>query len=120
MDQCKICESHAINPHCYGRDPNEDLDLCDVCYWRKRAEAFQWRPIETAPRDGTRILLYRPTAGEWGQFVFGKYENDEYAKKPKPHFRTDLERLWGVRSDRESQPTHWMPLPEPPKAEGSK
>ena len=26
----------AINPHMHGRD-NADLDLCDVCYWRKRA-----------------------------------------------------------------------------------
>ena len=33
---CKICGSMAINPHMHGRD-NADLDLCDVCYWRKRA-----------------------------------------------------------------------------------
>jgi len=38
--QCKIpgCGSHAINPHSYGREPGVDLDLCDVCYWRTRAE----------------------------------------------------------------------------------
>lgn len=34
--RCKICGSMAINPHMHGRD-NADLDLCDVCYWRKRA-----------------------------------------------------------------------------------
>ena len=34
--RCKICGSMAINPHTLGRD-NADLDLCDVCYWRKRA-----------------------------------------------------------------------------------
>ena len=27
----------AINPASHGRDKT-DLDLCDVCYWRKRAE----------------------------------------------------------------------------------
>ena len=37
MRQCK-CGSFAINPGHHGRD-NTDLDLCDVCYWRKRAEA---------------------------------------------------------------------------------
>lgn len=34
---CKICGSFAINPHLHGRD-DSDLDLCDVCYWRKRAD----------------------------------------------------------------------------------
>lgn len=36
MTVCK-CGSHAINHHCHGRD-GTDGDLCDVCYWRKRAE----------------------------------------------------------------------------------
>lgn len=35
--KCKRCFSYAINPHMNGRDKT-DLDLCDVCYWRKRAE----------------------------------------------------------------------------------
>jgi len=35
---CKRCYSHAINHHCHGRD-GSDKDLCDVCFWRKRAEA---------------------------------------------------------------------------------
>lgn len=34
---CKRCGSFAINPKQHGRDLT-DLDLCDVCYWRKRAE----------------------------------------------------------------------------------
>ena len=34
---CKRCGSFAINPNSHGRD-DTDLDLCDVCYWRKRAE----------------------------------------------------------------------------------
>lgn len=32
----------AINPSHHGRKNDVDLDLCDVCYWRKRAE----NPIE--------------------------------------------------------------------------
>jgi len=39
MDKCK-CGSFAINPHLHGRDAT-DLDLCDVCYWRKRASSVQ-------------------------------------------------------------------------------
>jgi len=36
-NRCK-CGSYAINPHLYGREKGVDTDLCDVCYWRKRAE----------------------------------------------------------------------------------
>jgi hypothetical protein len=38
MKQCKRCNSQAINPHTHGRQKDVDLNLCDVCYWRKRAE----------------------------------------------------------------------------------
>ena len=37
MMKCKRCDSHAINPQSHGRDET-DQDLCDVCFWRKRAE----------------------------------------------------------------------------------
>jgi hypothetical protein len=37
MSACRDCGSMAINPHCHGREPEVDLDLCDVCYWRTRA-----------------------------------------------------------------------------------
>lgn len=37
MKPCKRCGSFAINHHRHGRD-GSDEDLCDVCYWRKRAE----------------------------------------------------------------------------------
>lgn len=33
---CSDCGSYAINHHCHGRD-GSDGNLCDVCYWRKRA-----------------------------------------------------------------------------------
>ena len=37
MNSCIRCYSFAINHHSHGRD-GSDPDLCDVCYWRKRAE----------------------------------------------------------------------------------
>jgi len=36
MTRCN-CGSYAINPTNHGRD-GSDSNLCDVCYWRKRAE----------------------------------------------------------------------------------
>ena len=32
------CKSLAINPHVHGREKDVDPHLCDVCYWRKRAQ----------------------------------------------------------------------------------
>lgn len=37
MPSCSQCGSHAINHNAHGRD-GSDQYLCDVCYWRKRAE----------------------------------------------------------------------------------
>lgn len=41
MSSCRRCNSFAINDHTHGRETGVDLDLCDVCYWRKRAEEAQ-------------------------------------------------------------------------------
>ena len=37
--KCKECGSRAINDHLHGREKGVDLNLCDVCYWRKRVKA---------------------------------------------------------------------------------
>jgi hypothetical protein len=67
------------------------------------AQAEGWRPISTAPRDGTEVLA--DTSG-LGRVVV--YWDDE-------------ESQWGTGLgylDR-GAPTHWMPLPPPPtSAEG--
>lgn len=60
-----------------------------------------WQPIETAPRDGENVLLAhagRVTAG-W----FDDY-NDCW-----------FEALDVGEESIRIRPTHWMPLPEPPK-----
>jgi len=41
MNRCTVCGSYAINPTMHGRNANVDTNLCDVCYWRKRAEVFE-------------------------------------------------------------------------------
>ena len=59
----------------------------------------QWQPIETAPKDGTVVLLgradYYPKSGYWVEHEFQDW--------------------WGWDRDRACPPTHWMPLPEPPQ-----
>jgi len=37
MIKCTKCGSYATNIGRDGRDYVTDIDLCDVCYWKKRA-----------------------------------------------------------------------------------
>ena len=64
----------------------------------------EWMPIETAPRDGTkfdawqreRVINVFWSAVQEGWCVEGDYDPEEPTPLPFP------------------EPTHWMPLPEPP------
>ena len=71
---------------------------------------MEWQPIETAPKDGTRILLYSPDAMEPKCFI-GYWLNDvDYPDGGAwfDYWREDT----GLPIDADS--THWMPLPEAP------
>lgn len=73
--------------------------------------AQSWRPIETAPRDGSWFLVWN---GNWVGV----------AKYREPYDDTDPCPSWEDESGHfiTPQPTIWQPLPEPPntKAEGFK
>lgn len=81
---------------------------------------MEWQPIETAPKDGTVILF----AAE-GKVVAGWFHND-FAPFPWAFVDDVRESLTGC-CDNEltgrvytngyplGVPTHWMPLPDPPK-----
>ena len=53
---CKRCGSHAINHNAHGRD-GSDPDLCDVCYWRKRAEEENAACIEDVRTVGGKFAV---------------------------------------------------------------
>ena len=59
----------------------------------------EWQPIDTAPQDGSMILLwiegYHPMTGGWSW-----YDADSGGWDTRIGFLPF---------------THWMPLPEPPK-----
>jgi hypothetical protein len=59
------------------------------------ARAGRWQPIETAPKDGTRLFLWSPDLG----YHAGHWENAQWKT------------LTGFNA---GGPTHWMPLPERP------
>ncbi len=66
-----------------------------------------WQPIETAPKDGTPILLFCP----------GSWYGDERVVGCFGSYCCSVEFYWvdlaseGMSLDK---PTHWLPLPDPP------
>jgi hypothetical protein len=69
-----------------------------------------WQPIETAPRDGTRILAFGGGLGEVSDVV--SY-NDSVGCWNAPSDTLDDR---DDEPDGYNRPTHWMPLPEAPVA----
>lgn len=71
-----------------------------------------WQPIETAPKDGSKMLLWCPADG--GRVAIGRWDDDRYSRRPRPYWS-----LVGSRTtdSRNRQPTDWMLLPEPPERE---
>jgi hypothetical protein len=69
----------------------------------------EWRPIETAPKDGTVIIVYRPEHD--GKYI-PRVGTDYWAT-----FRAKRSNFSGpswAKSRRDTQPTLWQPLPAPP------
>ena len=65
----------------------------------------EWKPIETAPRDGETILAFKPDERRSGDWMTAVYWSDD-----------DYLRGWVmVGGLHVAHPTHWMPLPTPPE-----
>lgn len=84
--------------------------------------AESWHPIETAPKDGSRILLFQPTPARYiadgfkGGNEHGQMQEIWMGKWVDPD---DEEGYWGDHGDNAkllSDPTHWCELPDPPSA----
>lgn len=79
--------------------------LCDLI------KATSWQPIETAPKDGTVILLMGPSgyANIPYRAHVGYWQN--YVMRPGGDWRNHSDD-WFM--DDGADATHWMPLPPPP------
>jgi hypothetical protein len=77
--------------------------ICAIC---KRP---LWQQIETAPKDGSAILIWPAKS------AFSRKDDEFFSYVVRWN---DLEQGWIEASGEEYDtflPTHWMPLPEPPK-----
>lgn len=62
-----------------------------------RLADIAWQPIETAPKDGTEILAWDGDDRKILRWALGRWDD------------------WDEMPSALGKPTHWMPLPEPPK-----
>lgn len=81
-----------------------------------RVLSSEWQPIETAPKDGSRYLIYVPRVAtdsdsSWftvlvASYVGGYDSGDVWFTMLRGKEKTYGEDIY--------DPTHWMPLPTPP------
>ena len=69
-----------------------------------------WQPIETAPKDGSVVLLGNPH-GAWAGKYLDRYQSGFVPPNPWASMMLNTRHLPHLAS---LTPTHWMPLPEPP------
>ena len=70
------------------------------------ADRIEWQPIETAPKDGTDILVMTGETMHVVRWINIHGDFDYWAVDDNKH---------GPFTLRGKAPTHWMSLPEPPK-----
>ena len=69
-----------------------------------------WQPISTAPKDGTQILAYGPYV--WEDYWKSGFDRTGWAVI---YWENDGWRLANANPYADyMDPTHWIPLPEPP------
>lgn len=119
---CKLCGSEVTRnvmapPYEYSCSEfycamNDEAVLLTEEQWQALMPP-DWRPIEEAPRDGTPVLVFASRHGWEGMprvvcAVFGGLgpEWAIYGCGPTSHSEQWLDVC---------TPTHWMPLPSPPK-----
>ena len=75
----------------------------------------EWQPIETAPKDGTSVIVYN-----------GKYVTEAcWLDQPDDDGHTGWCEsgfcfggiLYDLHNEMDDDPTHWMPLPKPPESD---
>lgn len=95
------CMEHRFVPaYNHNEVTGAECAACAVIPLQKR---LAWRPIKTAPKNGTDILLY------WeGRIYMGFWLDNTNSDYKWAGWRTHgMHSLHGI-------PSHWMPLPEPP------
>lgn len=103
---CRLGITESVQP---VTGPEILLLLQEIGYMAAAPAPPPWQPIETAPKDGTELLLTEFRNGEYGHIEHGSWgflERSDWDGKAVYGWMTDFGSL--------DEPTHWMPaLPKP-------
>ncbi len=80
-----------------------------------------WKSIETAPKDGTDVLLFYPTLKHTVQFGHW-WDTETYEFGKLIHSTKEWSPMIGLLAPLAGptpQPSHWMALPQPPMSESA-
>jgi Protein of unknown function (DUF551) len=107
MTDIHSCSYYCDKPECIKAQRDELREKLE-----QRKPLTGWQPIETAPRDGTEILMTNGvdvSSGQWFSEYGGTFDRDG---APNCDERDAGWMDWsgGMQPD----PTHWMSLPTPP------
>lgn len=76
----------------------------------------QWQPIATAPKDGTVVDLYFPINDWEDEMIYGYGRMTEWSYEDGK-WGSAAGGLSRLVTATDKQPSHWMPIPNPPKGE---
>lgn len=86
----------------------------------------EWQPIDTAPMTGRKVILFYLNRNIKPRTVMARWLTDEQAAETDGD-DVGLEEGWYECIDNwddytevaihEGEPSHWMPLPDPPKVQ---
>jgi len=76
---------------------------------------MEWKTIDTAPKDGTPFLGFDPTHTEAKIYVLSYDPGVSYIGELESCSHDACYREYAGETYFQWNPTHWMPLPAPPK-----
>lgn len=108
----------AVNDFVHCQDALYEELQCLCLGMATEIDRMQWQPIETAPRNGDRILVYRPLAEMThnDSVVIGHGVPDDMGCSPQT-VPPGMDRT--NYTDGYCKATHWMAIPDPPRLEAS-
>lgn len=70
-----------------------------------------WQPISTAPKDGTKVLIFIPGRPAGYRVNASSFTVSVHLRNGEEIYRSAD---WSGAFEERGEPTHWMPLPEEP------
>lgn len=114
------CRAH-LRQHVEKGDPRDVAAYCAFLWHHGESTATHdaaqgavaWRPMETAPRDGTEVILkVALRAGVRGKMLVGHYMRGGHCIEDHPPIDAGWYFWNGRMFDEASHPLEWMPLPD--------